>query len=57
MVLPREKISVAMETKKVYAFGANGANKTIRTLIDLLKESLESAKLWQILLQSMCFAD
>lgn len=37
-MLPREKVSIAQENKKIYAFGANGSCSTIRLLLDMLKE-------------------
>ena len=36
-VLPKEKISVAIETKKIYAFSANGSLKIIKTILELIK--------------------
>ena len=56
-MLPREKISIAVETKKVYAFSANGTIQSIRTLLNMVKRSPESTELFQTLLQSMAFAD
>lgn len=57
LVLPKEKIYVAMETKKFYAFSANGSIQTIKSLLALLKLNQNSVELFKTLLQSMCFAD
>ena len=56
-VLPREKIIVPLETKKIFAYCATGSEKAIRALVSLLKATPESELLYQILLRSMTFAD
>ena len=56
-VLPQEKISIPIETKKVFAFCANGTPKSIQTLLSLAKENGEDELVFQTLLQCMSFSD
>lgn len=46
-----------VETKKVFAFSANGTPKAIQTLLAFLRESNDNEPLFQLLLQCMSFSD
>ena len=57
LVHPKEKISIGVETRKVYAYAPVGTVNSIRSLASMLQIDPDRVETYEVLLQSMVFSE
>ena len=56
-VQPREKVNVAVETRKVYVFSPVGTQQSLSALKSMLEIASDNATTYELLLQSLVFSE